>query len=57
MLKFLEYLYCDKFVELTTTSMVKKVAEICKELGLPQTYMLLKKKADFASMKINQGVI
>ena len=50
---FLEYLYCDKFVEQITNASVKKVVEICKILGLNHSYSVLKKKSDYAKIKIH----
>jgi len=53
----LEFIYCDKFVESTTTTEVRKVSELCKYLKLPQSFYFLKKRADFAKMKIEQGLL
>ena len=53
-LLFLEFLYCDKFLEKMTNANVKKVAAICNVLNLAQTHYILKKKTEFAKMHIQQ---
>lgn len=57
MLKFLEFLYCDRFVEPVTTSIVRKVADICKHFNLAKTSELLRKKAEYARYKIKNGIM
>jgi hypothetical protein len=52
-LKFLEFLYCDKFIETTTPLLVKGASDICKTLGLNNLHILLKKKYEFAKSKIH----
>ena len=51
-LRFLEFLYCDRFVDPITTAQVRSVGDICKALGLPQSHLVLKKSADLARSKI-----
>jgi len=52
-LKFLEYLYCDKFVDEITGIYARNVSEIAKVLGLNNISNVIKKKVDFAKMKIH----
>ena len=53
----MEFLYCDKFVQQVTNQDVRKVSEICKLLSLTHTYNMLKKKADYAKLKMQQGLM
>lgn len=52
-LKLVEYLYCDKFVENILPVDVRAMAEICATLGLNTLSNLMKRKADYARMKIH----
>lgn len=52
-IKFLEFLYCDKFVEGIPPSQVRKVSEISRQLGLDNIHVILKRKADYAKQKIH----
>lgn len=51
--KFLEYLYCDRFVDDITGLQARLVSEIAKTLGLNNISNIIKKKAEFAKMKIH----
>lgn len=52
-IKFLEYLYCDKFVEEITGVQARNVSDIAKTLGLNNISNIIKKKVEFAKMKIH----
>ncbi|CDW71485.1 kelch repeat [Stylonychia lemnae] len=56
-LKVLEYLYCDRFIEMITTTQVKKVCEVFKHLGLFYSYQFLRKKAEYGQMRLKQTLI
>jgi hypothetical protein len=51
--KFLEFLYCDKFIENMTTTQVRAVSEITKALNLTNITSQLKRRIEGAKIRIH----
>ena len=55
-LRFLEFLYCDKFASLMTVDEIRGVADICNSLNLKQSYAHLKKMTEYGQHKLQNQV-
>jgi hypothetical protein len=53
---FLEFLYCDKFISDLTCVELRKVVDIFSSLNLAKTHSIIRKKYEFAKVKIEQRV-
>ena len=51
-LRFLEFLYCDKFVRPMTFLELERVAKILLSFKLTKSYLIVKKYQEFAHAKI-----
>lgn len=51
-IRFLEFLYCDKFVRPMTCQELDRVAKILLALKLTRSYLIVKKYQEFAQAKI-----
>jgi len=52
-LRFLEFLYCDKFIRPMTFSELKKVGDIFLVFKLNKSFLIVKKYLEFAETKIH----